>query len=107
MDFTAPPAATAVERRNAVATPPVAIKQQLPEWRPVGGVSTTRVFSGAVKVTINAEGRVTSAVMLRRIHPLYDHAVLEAASGWLYTPATLNGKRVSSEKTVEIDLSPR
>ncbi|HLG59756.1 MAG TPA: energy transducer TonB [Vicinamibacterales bacterium] len=45
--------------------------------------------------------------MQRRIHPVYDRAVLEAATRWSYTPATLDGKPVTSEKTVEIELSPR
>jgi TonB family protein len=107
----APVAASAaplmVERRAPVTTTPIAIRQQLPEWRPVDAATANRALSGAVKVTISAEGRVTSAVMLRRVHPFYDRAVLEAARGWLYKPATLDGKAVASEKTIEIELSPR
>jgi TonB family protein len=101
--LTAPPAMA--EPRATVTTPPSVIKQQLPEWRPMGSAPATRVVSGAVRVTIDAKGRVTSAVMLRRIHPFYDRAVLEAASQWLYAPATLNGLPVASEKTIEIGLS--
>jgi TonB family protein len=101
------PPAAAVRRVGAVSTPPVAINQKLPLWRPTNDVSATRAYSGAVRVTISAEGRVTSAVMQRRIHPLYDRAVIEAATGWSYKPATLDGKPVVSEKMVEIELSPR
>jgi tetratricopeptide (TPR) repeat protein len=101
----APPAT--VERRTSVTSVPIAIRQQLPEWRPVDANSANRTLSGAVKVIISPEGRVTSAVMLRRIHPFYDRAVLDAASGWLYKPATLDGKAVASEKIIEIELSPR
>jgi TonB family protein len=109
------PPAAAVARTSAVSTPqvvikstpPVVINQTLPQWRPTNDASATRAYSGAVKVTISAEGRVTSAVMQRRIHPLYDRAVMEAATRWSYRPATLDGKPVTSEKTVEIELAPR
>jgi TonB family protein len=109
------PPAAAVARAPAASTPPVVIRstppvvinQTLPQWRPTNDVSATRVYSGAVRVTISAEGRVTSAVMQRRIHPLYDRAVIEAATRWSYRPATLDGKPVVSEKMVEIELSPR
>ena len=64
-------------------------------------------FSGAVRVTIDATGKVTGAVMDRPVYPPYDRLVLAAARAWTYRPATRNGQPVSSERLVEIVLQPR
>ena len=103
-----PPAPAAVVEQApapAVATLPVTIRQELPPWRP-DSTSAGRVFSGAVRVEIDAAGRVTNASMQRPVYPSYDSRVLAAARGWTYQPATLNGVPVPSEKTVEILLQP-
>jgi hypothetical protein len=92
---------------KGVSRPSIVLKQPIPAWRPGDPTLAGRTLSGSVKVTIGADGRVTSAVIVRRIHPLYDHALLEAASGWVYLPAILDGKSVPSEKTVDVELSPR
>ena len=65
-----------------------------------------RTFSGAVRVEIDATGRVTGAFMERPVYPSYDRLVLAAARKWTYQPATLNGVPIPSEKTVEIELRP-
>jgi len=97
---------TVAEPRNTVVTPPVAISQVLPQWRPPDASTARRGFSGAVRVIIDADGKVTSAEIERSVYPPYDRAVLEAARGWLYKPATRNGKPIGSETTVEIKLGP-
>ena len=87
------------------ATLPLTIEQTLPPWRP-DGIAARRSYVGSVQVSIDAEGRVTSARMARPVHASYDPLVLAAARKWLYKPATLNGVPVASEKTVEIELRP-
>jgi protein TonB len=59
-----------------------------------------------VRVTIDATGKVTGAVMDRPVYPPYDRQLLVAARGWTYRPATRNGQPVASERLVEIVLRP-
>lgn len=92
--------------KNSVVTPPIPITQALPQWRPPNSSTARRAYAGAVRVLIDADGKVTSAEMERTVYPPYDRAVLEAARGWLYQPATRNGKAIGSETTVEIRLEP-
>jgi TonB family protein len=102
----AQPAEAPPDRQAAkITTLPVTIRQALPPWRP-DSTTSNRAFSGAVRIVIDATGRVTSASMERPVYPSYDRLVLEAARDWLYKPATLDGEPVPSEKTVEIELRP-
>jgi len=81
---------------------PVVVRQSIP---PVPtGVSGLGSPSASVRVQIGADGRVVSATMQTASHPLYDRMVLQATKDWLYTPATLNGRPVPSEKLVTIQL---
>jgi TonB family protein len=100
-------AASAVVAPPAVptATLPITVTQDLPAWRPDSSMGR-RTFSGAVRVEIDATGRVTGAFMERPVYPSYDRLVLAAARKWTYQPATLNGVPIPSEKTVEIELRP-
>jgi TonB family protein len=85
----------------------VPLSQSLPAWNPGGGPAAQLGFSGAVRVVIDATGRVTSAVMNPSVYPPYDRQVLDAAKGWTYRPATQNGRPIASERIVEIVLRPR
>lgn len=87
--------------------PPIAIQQTLPHWTPPDAITARQSFSGAIKLFIDSDGKVVAATKVRPTHAAYDKMVLDAARGWLYRPATLNGKPVSSETTVEIHLSPQ
>jgi TonB family protein len=81
---------------------PVAIRQPIP---PIpSGVSGLGSPTASVRVQIGADGRVIGATMQQASHPLYDRMVLQAARDWLYSPATLNGRAVPSEKVVTIQL---
>jgi protein TonB len=109
-----PPAGQGVTPRAPVATPTdaefvaaVPLAQALPRWQPENGTVAQLGFSGAVRVTIDATGKVTGAVMDRPVYPPYDRLVLAAARAWEYRPATRNGQPVSSERLVEIVLQPR
>jgi protein TonB len=81
---------------------PVAIAQELPRFpgtvRP-GGVT------GIVEVLIGEAGGVESAVMLASTVPAYDKMLLNAASRWLYYPATVNGKPVKFRKRIQITIN--
>jgi protein TonB len=99
-----PSTAVAVAGNFQVAVP---ISQALPRWQPENSVVARAGFSGAVRVTIDATGRVTGAVMERPVYPPYDRLVLDAARNWTYKPATRNGQPVPSERVVEIQLRAR
>jgi tetratricopeptide (TPR) repeat protein len=95
------------DTRSPAVTRPVAIAQVLPLWKPPDEATARRVFTGAIKLSIDAQGKVTEATQERIVHPAYDPIVLQAARSWLYKPATLDGQPVRSETTVEIRLEPR
>lgn len=101
----APSAAASAPRPNAVVAP-VVVQQRFPQWVPPDAVSRTRDFRGTVKVQISAEGKVTSAEMVKSVHPAYDQLLLRAARGWLYEPARKDGVPIPSEKTVEVAVGP-
>jgi TonB family protein len=109
-----PPVQAAAPQQPAVmpavkplVTPPIAIKETLPPWIPTDAASRFVEFRGAVRVQIDAQGKVTGADMATPVHPAYDRLVLLAAKDWTYQPARANGAAVPSEKVVQIVLKPR
>jgi TonB family protein len=96
-----PPTATAVP----VLAPPVAIKQNMPRWNPPDAMARD-ASSGAIRVQIDATGRVTGATMARPIHPLFDVLMVDAAKGWRYRPATRDGEPIPWESVVTIRVEP-
>ena len=83
-------------------TPPVVVKQNVPEWRPFMG--TPPSIDGLMGVTIDEQGRVEHANVIRSLHSAYDRLLLQAASAWSYVPATLNGEPVKFRKTIRLAL---
>jgi TonB family protein len=83
------------------------IRQALPSWQTRDQTSSQFGFKGAVKVTINAEGKVEAAVIVDSVHRSYDTLLLAAARTWLYKPAMKDGVAVPSEKIVQVELKPR
>ena len=53
---------------------------------------------------IDEFGAVESAVMKSSVTPRYDVSVVNAAKGWKYQPATLNGTPVRFRKTINISV---
>jgi hypothetical protein len=107
-----PAQATTLRPPSAASAPPgfvpaVPVSQPVPAWNPGTGLIATMGFSGAVRVTIDATGKVTGAVMEPSVYPPYDRQILIAARDWTYRPATQNGTPVASERLVEIVLRPR
>jgi hypothetical protein len=103
----APVSATPPPIVRPVVTPPVAVRENLPAWVPTDTASRLTEFRGAVRVRIDAEGRVVSAEMAAPVHPSYDRLLLVAAKAWQYQPARTNGTPVPSEKIVQVVLKPR
>jgi tetratricopeptide (TPR) repeat protein len=83
-------------------TQPVAIRQQIPII-PADLVSRA-ASSASVRVEIGVDGKVTAAAIQQSAHPLYDRLLLQATREWTYTPASLNGRAIPSEKIVTIQL---
>ena len=104
----APPSPHMATRPAALVEtrPPVALKQTLPPWNPPDPASRRGSFSGAIQVTIDAAGRVTSAEMVRGVHPLYDGALLRAARDWIYEPGRRNDVPTVVDLLVEVNLKP-
>jgi hypothetical protein len=108
-----PPAAAAANTPAVIPAgtpglvPAIPVSQVVPPWTPGSGVIGQLGFSGAVKVTIDASGKVTQAMMAPSVYPPYDRLILTAARDWVYRPATLDGQPVASERLVEIVLRPR
>ena len=87
-------------------TLPVAIRQVMPAWIPADAASRQTIFTGAVRVSISAAGRVEAVEIVRPSHPGYDRLLLEAAKAWEYLPARRGGLAVPSEQVVEVQLKP-
>jgi TonB family protein len=86
-------------------SPPVAIQQTLPPWRP-GPALARQVLRGEVHLEIDESGRVTDARMTKPVHSTYDALVVAAAKQWTYKPATRNGVAIPSEMRLPIQLRP-
>jgi hypothetical protein len=100
------PAAAVEPRSSPPPTQAVAVQQVMPPWNPAM-FGTQLEFRGAIEVTIDEAGAVTAARTIERIHPFYDPLLLEAAKGWRYEPARLDGQPVVSVKRVDVVLRPR
>jgi TonB family protein len=110
---TAPPsapapavAASAPEPSRSLDPPeivqPIVVKQFIPPVPAEVGTQGGPVLS--VRVVIGTNGKVTDASIQQPSHPLYDRLVLQAARDWTYQPAKMNGRPVTSEKVVTVQL---
>ena len=61
-------------------------------------------MSGAVRVTIGADGKVKTAVMEVPIDPRYDTRLLTAAKLMALQAGDLGGEPIQSEKVVQINI---
>lgn len=104
-----PPVADVVEKLVDAGeyAPPVALREQLPVWTPPDSAAMQTEFLGVVQINIAEDGTVSSASIVKTSHPMYDAAVMRAAKGWTYRPATRGGRPVSSQKNIHIRLVPR
>ena len=79
----------------------------MPQWFPTDAASREGSFSGAIRVSITAAGRVDNVVVEKSVHPSYDRLLLQAAREWEYLPARTDGVAVPSEQLVQVQLKPR
>ena len=84
---------------------PVAISNALPAWRPVG-LDARQEFRGDLELLIDEKGEVTSAVVRRSVHRLYDAVLVDTARKWKFQPATVNGQPVKYRYVLEVNLKP-
>jgi hypothetical protein len=103
----APAAATPQPARvygmgDAGVVPPITIMQRVPPFR--GKV--TAAGSGILEIIIDEAGAVESARMRVPLNGAYDKLVLNAAKGWQYQPAAINGVPVRFRKMVQVSLVP-
>jgi TonB family protein len=84
-------------------TPPVAISERLPAWRP-DGVEARMAFSGDIELVIGEDGRVLSASIVKSVNPRYDGQLLDAAKLWTFQPATKDGAPVKFRFRVTVNL---
>ena len=83
-------------------SPPVTLRQDIPplpaEARLMGRAR------GLIEIVIDERGRVASAVIRESIHEAYDRRLVDAAAGWSYEPARLDGRAVKYRKVIEVTV---
>jgi protein TonB len=79
---------------------PIKIHDALPEY-PALARSARAQGLVIIEATIDTDGRVVAARVLRSI-PLLDDAAMQAVRQWQYTPARLNGEPISVLMTVTV-----
>ena len=103
----APEGAPAKPEPAAEYLPPVAVREQLPVWIPPDRVARQSEYVGLLRIFIGADGRVTSATIVKGSHPSYDVAAVTSAKQWIYKPATRGGQPVPSAKEIQVRLVPQ
>src|SRR5262249_46357507 len=101
------PAPSAATSKPTDIVPAIAIKQTMPPWTPLDGVSRQATFTGEIRVHISSLGHVDGAEIVRSVHPVYDRLLVNAARSWEYQPATRNGLATPSEQVIQVQLKPR
>jgi TonB family protein len=86
-------------------TPPVALAQRTPQWRP-SYQEASQEYKGMLRVTIDKSGAVESATMMTGTRPAYDQALIRAVREWKFQPAEKQGRPVRYLKIIEIRLAP-
>jgi TonB family protein len=81
--------------------PPAVLRQILPPFPQAIVVAAL----GLLEVVIDETGSVESATMRASVSPRYDGAAVQAARGWKYRPATLNGVPVKYRKVVQVTVT--
>ena len=90
---------------DADVTPPVALSQRAPQWRP-SSREAAQEYRGVLRVLIDRSGAVLSATMATGTLPAYDDALVRAAREWRFQPAQKQGRPVKYLKIIEIRLAP-
>ena len=84
---------------------PVAVRQNLPQWRiPSATQAGLWKPEAVLELIIDESGSVTSARLREPFHPTYDAQIIKAAMEWKYEPARKDGVPVRFVKNVAIRL---
>lgn len=101
------PAAAEASSSIGVLVPPVALRESFPPWRASGRqLSGIRRYTGVLRITIDEQGDVESAAIVKPLHPEFNRLLLQAARTWKYRPAERDGKPVKYVKTLEVVFEP-
>jgi hypothetical protein len=81
---------------------PIPIREHLPGPPAIKGAD----FSGTITLVVDIalDGSVERVSLEGTIHPRVDAMIRQAASNWLYTRATLNGRPVKFRKALKIEI---
>lgn len=83
---------------DARVVAPVAIRQQLPPFP----AQVTIPAPGVIEIIIDETGAVVTALLRVAVSPKYDPQLIEAAKGWRFKPATLQGVPVKYRKMIQV-----
>jgi tetratricopeptide (TPR) repeat protein len=83
---------------------PTALSKEMPVWVPGNATEERASFVGALELVINDAGKVVSVKLIDGVHPRYDPALIKAAAGWTFRPATKNGVPVKYRYTIAVQL---
>jgi tetratricopeptide (TPR) repeat protein len=89
--------------RNVVG--PVEVARKMPTWKAPPTVQRG-VYHGLIEVVIDERGLVEKVQLLISVEPSYDPLLVQAARGWRFRPATVNGEPVKYRRQYEIFLHP-
>lgn len=87
---------------DADVTPPAAVRQTVPPWRPGYGPAPIGERKVLLDVVISETGAVEKAVLMTKLNSMYDGALEAASRTWRYDPARRNGVAVRYRKVVEV-----
>lgn len=85
---------------------PIEVSRWMPAWNPPAVMARTE-YRGVLEVVVASDGTVSSASLVRPVHPLYDAELIDATSRWRFQPATRDGSPVAYRRTFEIVLGRR
>ncbi len=92
---------------DAGVVPPMVVSRRTPAWQPRNEIEKRREFRGLLDLVIDEAGDVTSAVLGKSIHPVYDRELVDRSRTWKFRPATKDGVPVKYRMRIEIRLGPR
>jgi TonB family protein len=99
----APSAPRVFDATSTGVVQPIAIRQSLPS--PPAALAKMLVGKrGILEVTIDADGKVSDAIMRDSVSSTYDTMVINATKMWRYKPATKDGVPVRFVKEIGVEI---
>ena len=91
---------------DAGVVPPATISRSMPVWQPRNEFEKRRQFRGVLEVVVDEMGNVTSVVLGKSVHPIFDSQLVERARSWKFRPAMKDGVPVRYKTMIEVRLGP-